>query len=193
MVRMLRFRAVPVSSPAAADLLEAYFAERRATFPSGKGSYRTASPADATFTPPAGSFLLVEDDAEGDASSSSSAPGTEPEPEPVQALACGGVRLIEPTTEGLVRYEVKHVFVRPEARGRGLGRLLMAELEAVAADLGADLVVLDTNESLLAAGALYRSTGYVEVEPYNDNPNATTWFAKPVTGRQAVVEGRGDS
>jgi GNAT superfamily N-acetyltransferase len=187
MVRMLRFRAVPVSSPAAADLLEAYFAERRATFPSGKGSYRTASPADATFTPPAGSFLLVEDDAEGEASSSSSGPETEPE----HALA--GVRLIEPTPEGLVRYEVKHVFVRPEARGRGLGRLLMAELEAVAADLGADLVVLDTNESLLAAGALYRSTGYAEVEPYNDNPNATTWFAKAVTGRQAVVDGRGDS
>jgi GNAT superfamily N-acetyltransferase len=176
MVRMLRFRAVPVSSPAAADLLEAYFAERRATFPSGKGSYRTASPADATFTPPAGSFLLVEDDTDAG-----------------RALACGGVRLIEPTPEGLVRYEVKHVFVRPEARGRGLGRLLMAELEAVAADLGADLVVLDTNESLLAAGALYRSTGYAEVEPYNDNPNATTWFAKAVTGRQAVVDGRGDS
>jgi GNAT superfamily N-acetyltransferase len=176
MVGMLRFRAVPVSSPAAAGLLEAYFAERRATFPSGKGSYRTASPADATFTPPAGSFLLVEDDADAG-----------------RALACGGVRRIEPTPEGLVRYEVKHVFVRPEARGRGLGRLLMAELEAVAADLGADLVVLDTNESLLAAGALYRSTGYAEVEPYNDNPNATTWFAKALTDRQAVVDGRGDS
>ena len=167
MVRMPRFRAVPVSSPAAADLLEAYFAERRETFPSGKGSYRTASPVDSTFTPPAGAFLLVEDDA-------------------VDALACGGVRRIEPTPEGLVRYEVKHVFVRPEARGRGLGRLLMAELEEVAAGLGADLVVLDTNESLLAAGALYRSTGYAEVEPYNDNPNATTWFAKPVSPREVA-------
>jgi GNAT superfamily N-acetyltransferase len=178
MVRMPRFRAVPVSSPVAADLLEAYFAERRETFPSGKGSYRTASPSDATFTPPAGSFLLVEDDASSAASNAE--PGT------AHALACGGVRRIEPTPEGLVRYEVKHVFVRPEARGRGLGRLLMAELEEVAAGLGADLVVLDTNESLLAAGALYRATGYREVEPYNDNPNATTWFAKPVAGRETA-------
>ena len=176
MVAMPRFRAVPVSSPAAAELLEAYFAERRETFPSGKGSYRTASPLDATFTPPAGSFLLVEDDA-------SSPAGSDRGAETVSALACGGVRRIDPTEEGLVRYEVKHVYVRPEARGRGLGRLLMAELEEVAAGLGADLVVLDTNESLLAAGALYRATGYREVEPYNDNPNATTWFAKSVGPR----------
>ncbi len=176
MVRMPRFRVVPVSSPAAADLLEAYFSERRETFPSGKGSYRTASPSDATFTPPAGSFLVVEDEDAGSAAE----PGT------VHALACGGVRRIDPTEEGLVRYEVKHVYVRPEARGRGLGRLLMAELEEVAAGLGADLVVLDTNESLLAAGALYRTTGYREVEPYNDNPNATTWFAKPVAPREPV-------
>jgi GNAT superfamily N-acetyltransferase len=181
MVRMPRFRAVPVSSPAAAELLEAYFAERRETFPSGKGSYRTASPSDATFTPPAGSFLVVES---ADVDAGSAATGAEPSVVP--ALACGGVRRIDPTEEGLVRYEVKHVYVRPEARGRGLGRLLMAELEEVAAGLGADLVVLDTNESLLAAGALYRATGYREVEPYNDNPNATTWFAKPVAPREPV-------
>ena len=180
MVRMPRFRAVPVSSPAAADLLEAYFAERRETFPSGKGSYRTASPSDATFTPPAGSFLVVEDEDEDAGAGSAAEPGT------ARALACGGVRRIDPTEEGLVRYEVKHVYVRPEARGRGFGRLLMAELEEVAAGLGADLVVLDTNESLLAAGALYRATGYREVEPYNDNPNATTWFAKPVVPREPV-------
>ena len=179
MVRMPRFRAVPVSSPAAAELLEAYFAERRETFPSGKGSYRTASPSDATFTPPAGSFLVVEDDDAVD-DDGAAEPGT------AHALACGGVRRIAPTEEGLVRYEVKHVYVRPEARGRGLGRLLMAALEEVAADLGADLVVLDTNESLLAAGALYRATGYGEVEPYNDNPNATTWFAKPVAPREPL-------
>jgi GNAT superfamily N-acetyltransferase len=181
MVRMPRFRAVPVSSPAAAELLEAYFAERRETFPSGKGSYRTASPSDATFTPPAGSFLVVEsEDVDAGSAATGAAPGVVP------ALACGGVRRIDPTEEGLVRYEVKHVYVRPEARGRGLGRLLMAELEEVAAGLGADLVVLDTNESLLAAGALYRATGYREVEPYNDNPNATTWFAKPVAPREPV-------
>ena len=38
--------------------------------------------------------------------------------------------------------------------------------------------VLDTNATLEAAQALYRSSGYGEIEPYNDNPNATHWFRK---------------
>jgi ribosomal protein S18 acetylase RimI-like enzyme len=186
MVRMPRFRAVPVSSPVAVELLEAYVAERSATFPSGKGSYRAAAPVDATFTPPAGTFLVVEDDAAGDVVGDAAGTGTsDVDGAAARTLACGGVRRIDPTPDGRVRYEVKHVFVRPEGRGRGIGRALMAELERIAADLGADLVVLDTNDSLLAAGALYRSTGYREVEPYNDNPNATTWFAKPVSAPPA--------
>jgi hypothetical protein len=39
-------------------------------------------------------------------------------------------------------------------------------------------VVLDTNSSLLAAGGLYRTSGYQEIAAYNDNPNATNWFRK---------------
>ncbi|WAC66274.1 hypothetical protein OVA14_00250 [Agrococcus sp. SL85] len=46
--------------------------------------------------------------------------------------------------------------------------------------LGADEVVLDTNRSLEAANGLYASRGYAAIEPYNDNPNATSWFRKPV-------------
>jgi ribosomal protein S18 acetylase RimI-like enzyme len=76
------------------------------------------------------------------------------------------------------RGEVKHLWVRPAARGTGVGRALLADLERRAAAFGATEVVLDTNERLEAAQALYRSTGYREVEPYNDNPNATHWFAK---------------
>ena len=68
--------------------------------------------------------------------------------------------------------------MRPAARGTGLGRALLTELERQAALLGATEVVLDTNERLAAAQSLYRSSGYAEVEPYNDNPNATHWFRK---------------
>jgi hypothetical protein len=38
--------------------------------------------------------------------------------------------------------------------------------------------VLDTNASLAAAGGLYRSSGYVDIPPYNENPNATNWYLK---------------
>ena len=41
-------------------------------------------------------------------------------------------------------------------------------------------LVLDTNASLEAAGGLYRSSGYVDIEPYNANPNATNWYGKRV-------------
>jgi ribosomal protein S18 acetylase RimI-like enzyme len=55
---------------------------------------------------------------------------------------------------------------------------LLLDLERRAAELGATEIVLDTNERLEAAQSLYRSSGYIDVEPYNDNPNATHWFSK---------------
>jgi ribosomal protein S18 acetylase RimI-like enzyme len=63
-------------------------------------------------------------------------------------------------------------------RGRGWGSLLLAELEARARQFGATEMVLDTNSSLEAAGALYQRSGYEDVPPYNDNPNATNWYRK---------------
>jgi hypothetical protein len=41
-------------------------------------------------------------------------------------------------------------------------------------------VRLDTNGALTEAIALYRSAGYREVEPFNDNPYAHHWFEKPL-------------
>lgn len=151
---MVLFRETDVTDADAHTLLAEYFAERERTFPSA-GGYRTTFPSAAQFDPPAGVFLVVTD-ADG------------------ARLGCGGIRRLEPVT----RYEVKHLYLRPEARGLGAGRALLAELERRAALLGADEVVLDTNASLEAAGNLYRSAGYVQIEPYNDNPNATHWFAK---------------
>jgi ribosomal protein S18 acetylase RimI-like enzyme len=79
-----------------------------------------------------------------------------------------------------VRFEVKHLWLAPNARGKGAGRQLLHELERRALGCGAQEHVLDTNASLEAAGGLYRSSGYVEVEPYNANPNATHWYGKRV-------------
>ena len=96
-------------------------------------------------------------------------------------IGCGGVRRVEsaPASDDL-RFEVKHLWLTPAARGRGAGRRLLAELERRAIEFGADELVLDTNASLAAAGGLYRSSGYAEIEPYNANPNATHWYGKQV-------------
>ncbi|RUQ86516.1 N-acetyltransferase [Labedella gwakjiensis] len=138
--------------PIAHALLTEYFTSRELGFTGG--TYRIVHPDPARFTPPAGVFLVVEDD-EG------------------RPVGCGGIRSLDPT-----RFEVKHLFLRPETRGRGWGGSLLRELERRAADLGAVDIVLDTNSSLASAAALYRSAGYEDVEPYNDNPNATNWYRK---------------
>ena len=155
-------RLVPVSptDPVPAALLADYFAERAAGFPT-PGGYRPATADPVAFAPPQGVFLLLEDD--------DGAP-----------LGCGGLRTIAPTTEG-ARMEVKHLYVAPAARGGGLGRRLLEALEAAARDAGAHTLVLDTNRSLTAAGGLYRAAGFVPVAPFNDNPNATDWYGKPLT------------
>ena len=58
----------------------------------------------------------------------------------------------------------------------------MAELEERGSPAGAPAVQLDTNRTLTEAIALYRKTGYVEVEPFNDEPYAHHWFRKDLSG-----------
>ena len=153
-------RTVPADLPEVDALLDAYLDEREATFPSAQGSYSRKRTPAAEFTPPRGVFLVAYD---GDDT----------------PLGCGGLRRI-PDDGDDVRFEVKHVFVTPAGRGRGVATAVMDELERAGARLGATAIVLDTNDSLVAAGAMYRSRGYVRVDPFNDNPNATAWYRKPV-------------
>lgn len=151
---MTEFRETSVTDAAAHALLTEYFDDRVATFPAAMGAYRTTFPRAEDFEPPNGVFLVIE-------------PG----------IGCGGIRRIESGPES-VRFEIKHLWVQPTARGAGLGRALLRQLEARARKLGATDLVLDTNASLEAAGGLYRAEGFAETEPYNDNPNATHWYRK---------------
>jgi ribosomal protein S18 acetylase RimI-like enzyme len=70
------------------------------------------------------------------------------------------------------------MWVAPAARGLGLGRRLIAELEAQAHANGVRVLQLDTNHALVEAIGLYRSAGYLEVPPFNDEPYADHWFEK---------------
>ncbi|PZE66425.1 GNAT family N-acetyltransferase [Curtobacterium sp. MCBD17_021] len=152
-------RVVPADLPEVDDLLDRYLDEREATFPSAQGSYARKRTPAAEFVPPNGVFVVAFD---GDT-----------------AVGCGGLRRI-PDADGDVRFEVKHVFVAPEGRGRGVATAVMDVLEAAAVEFGATGVVLDTNDSLVAAGAMYRGRGYERVAAFNENPNATAWYRKPV-------------
>jgi ribosomal protein S18 acetylase RimI-like enzyme len=70
------------------------------------------------------------------------------------------------------------MWVAESARGLGIGRRLLAELEARAAEHGDRSVRLETNAALAEAIALYRSEGYVEVPAFNNEPFAHHWFEK---------------
>jgi ribosomal protein S18 acetylase RimI-like enzyme len=72
------------------------------------------------------------------------------------------------------------MWVSERVRGLGIGRRLLRELEARARQAGAVSVRLDTNRALTEAIGLYRSTGYVEVAPFNAEPFAHHWFEKRV-------------
>lgn len=139
------------------ELLAEYFALRAETFP-GR-AYTTVFPDPAAFEPPAGVFLVVEHEG--------------------RAVGCGGIRLVADGPLGR-RYEVKHLYLRPESRGRGWGRLLLDGLESRAREWHGAELVLDTHHTLEAAGGLYARAGFAEIEPYNDNPNATRWYGKPL-------------
>jgi len=155
---MLTFVPTAVDAEPAATLLGEYFTSRELGFTGG--TYQVFTPDPALFTPPAGVFLVAEEDG--------------------VAVGCGGVRRIADADDGAVRLEVKHLWVRPSTRGKGYGRAVLVALEEAAVALGATRLVLDTNASLEAAAGLYRASGYRDVPAYNDNPNATNWYAKDV-------------
>jgi ribosomal protein S18 acetylase RimI-like enzyme len=70
------------------------------------------------------------------------------------------------------------MWVAPEARGLGIGRRLLLELERQSREAGARVVRLETNRALKEAIQLYRSAGYREVKAFNDEPYAHHWFEK---------------
>jgi GNAT superfamily N-acetyltransferase len=74
--------------------------------------------------------------------------------------------------------EVKRMWVDPTVRGVGLGRRLLVAVEEEARIEGVTVLHLETNETLTEAIALYRSAGYVEVPPFNDERYAHHWFEK---------------
>jgi ribosomal protein S18 acetylase RimI-like enzyme len=72
------------------------------------------------------------------------------------------------------------MWVSASVRGLGIGRRLLIELEAHAVQRGSSTLRLETNEMLAEAISLYRSAGYVEVAPFNDEPYAHHWFEKRI-------------
>jgi GNAT superfamily N-acetyltransferase len=91
------------------------------------------------------------------------------------AICCGGVKRLP---DGAC--EIKRMFVIDAARGRGVARALLAELERRARDLGYTVARLDTGPRQTRARRMYERAGYVPIENFNANPVATFFGEKPL-------------
>jgi len=79
--------------------------------------------------------------------------------------------------------EIKRMYVVPAARGRGIARALLAELERTAALAGCDVMVLESGLAQPEALTLYRSAGYTDIAPFGHYPDeeASVHLAKPLS------------
>jgi putative acetyltransferase len=74
--------------------------------------------------------------------------------------------------------EMKRLYVRPEFRSLGLGRLLAQALFDEAKRSGYSVMLLDTLDDMEAARSLYATLGFVEIPPYYFNPIAGAHYLK---------------
>jgi DNA-binding MarR family transcriptional regulator/GNAT superfamily N-acetyltransferase len=144
---------VDPADPDARACMAAYFRELDQRFDAGFDPARTISAEDDELRLPAGLILVAR---------------LRGEP-----IGCGALKL-----HGRAPAEIKRMWVSASARGLGIGRRLLAELERRAADHGVRKARLETNRSLVEAIAMYRAAGYTEVPAFNDEPYAHHWFEK---------------
>jgi GNAT superfamily N-acetyltransferase len=148
---MVEVRRVAGTEPLALDLVAAMFAEVGEMYEPGLPKGPTAHPEE--LTPPHGGFVVLTEDG--------------------RPVAGGGVKRLDDRT-----CEIKRMYVVPDARGRGVGRELLAALESLARDLGYAAARLDTGAKQPGARRMYERAGYVAVPDYNGNPYAAYWGEK---------------
>jgi GNAT superfamily N-acetyltransferase len=90
-------------------------------------------------------------------------------------VGCGGLQALDLETA-----EIRRIYLDRTARGRGIGRALLAELEAHARRIGYDRVRLTTGDGQPEALGLFRSAGYREIPPFTDGRFTRYWMEKTV-------------
>jgi DNA-binding MarR family transcriptional regulator/GNAT superfamily N-acetyltransferase len=161
---MVEVESVDPADPRARRCHRAYFAELNGRFDAGYDPALGLPADDDELRPPAGLLLLAS----------------------LHGEPVGSGALMFHDDGGYAH--LRRMWVAPSVRGLGVGRRLLTELESRAADHGARATRLETNKALEEAINLYRSAGYVEVAPFNDEAYANHWFEKPITSASAQLD-----
>jgi GNAT superfamily N-acetyltransferase len=133
-------------------LQEAFFADIATRYPGWTpGSSQKVEPAE--LAPPSGIWLVAYLDG--------------------RAVGCGGLQRLDELTA-----EVRRIYLDASARGRGIGRTLLRELELNALGFGYGRVRLTTGDGQPEALGLFQSVGYQEIEPFTDGTFTTHWMEK---------------
>jgi DNA-binding MarR family transcriptional regulator len=152
----VRLREVPSTDPLGRAALGHYLEEIDARFPTG---YQVEGPAAAAASGPGSTYVLATSDGE--------------------PVAYGGLR--PAPALGADTIEIKRMWVHPDWRGAGLGSRMLRHLEALAQERGCSRIVLDTNEVLAEAIAMYVRSGYRAIDRYpGSDPHATHFFEKMI-------------
>lgn len=148
----VRLRVEDPRSKAAQYCLTCYFEELAKRFESGFDPARGIPATVEDLTPPHGFFVLATLYGE--------------------PVGCGALKC-HPAYG-----EIKRMWVAASTRGLGVGKRILHRLEELARERQLPLLRLETNKALTEAQALYKSSGYREVDPFNDEPYAHHWFEK---------------
>ena len=94
-----------------------------------------------------------------------------------EPVCCGGLKRL---SEGTC--EIEKMYVVLAARGHGVARALLRELERAALRLGYDIARLDTGPKQVRGQGLYADEGYEPIDDFNGNPVAVFWGEKRLRG-----------
>lgn len=151
---MIEFRPCPVDEEPAAALVAAMSDDIAALYDGldlSGADMPKAGPAE--LGPPGGTFVVGFED------------GT--------PVCCGAIKRLP---DGAC--EIKRMFVAKDARGRGVARALLAELERRARAMGYEIARLDTGPRQTRAQRMYERAGYAPIGNFNANPVASFFGEK---------------
>lgn len=167
------FRTIPAESDHAVRMASMLFREYAASLGvdlSFQEFEHEVATLPGDYAPPSGRlFLALGDDPGGSRAELADAlqlsPATWESPAPHGVAGCVALRKFDAE-----RCEMKRLYVRPQFRGKGLGKELAETIIRAAREIGYQAILLDTLPQMTKAQQLYRHLGFREIPAYRHNP-----------------------